>query len=155
MGQHIAKVGDNVAVGAVIATIEAGTGTAPAPCRDCTGPQVVEVPAAPAVAAPATEAATLSPAVRRAVLEHGIDPSTVKGSGKDGRITKEDVETAAAAKRRPRRQPLPLPLLHPPPAGDRGEERVKMTRLRQTVARGLKERAGHRSACSPRSTIAT
>ena len=138
MGQHIAKVGDNVAVGAVIATIEAGTGTAPSPAAIAPA-KVVEVPAAPAVAAPATEAATLSPAVRRAVLEHGIDPSTVKGSGKDGRITKEDVETAAAAKSAAPAPAVAAAVAAPAPSGDRGEERVKMTRLRQTVARRLKE----------------
>ena len=138
MGQHIAKVGDNVAVGAVIATIEAGTGTAPAPAAIAPA-KVVEAPAAPAVAAPATEAATLSPAVRRAVLEHGIDPATVKGSGKDGRITKEDVETAAAAKSAAPAPAVAAAVAAPAPSGDRGEERVKMTRLRQTVARRLKE----------------
>jgi 2-oxoglutarate dehydrogenase E2 component (dihydrolipoamide succinyltransferase) len=138
MGQHIAKVGDNVAVGAVIATIEAGTGTAPAPAAIAPA-KVVEAPAAPAVAAPATEAATLSPAVRRAVLEHGIDPATVKGSGKDGRITKEDVETAAAAKSAAPAPAVAAAVSAPAPSGDRGEERVKMTRLRQTVARRLKE----------------
>jgi 2-oxoglutarate dehydrogenase E2 component (dihydrolipoamide succinyltransferase) len=124
----------------VIATIEAGTGTAPAPAAIAPA-KVVEAPPHPAAAAaPATEAATLSPAVRRAVLEHGIDPATVKGTGKDGRLTKEDVEPLPLRKARPRRQPLPLPLLHPPPAGTRGEERVKMTRLRQTIARRLKRR---------------
>ena len=97
---------------------------------------------APAAAAPAEagDSATLSPAVRRAVLEHGIDPAAVKGTGKDGRLTKEDVLAAAAAK-----SAAPAPAAAAPapapaaPAGDRGEERVKMTRLRQTVAKRLKE----------------
>ena len=134
MGQQIAKVGDNVAVGAVIATIEAGSG-APAAAPAAAAP-------APAAAAPAEagDSATLSPAVRRAVLEHGIDPAAVKGTGKDGRLTKEDVLAAAAAK-----SAAPAPAAAAPapapaaPAGDRGEERVKMTRLRQTVAKRLKE----------------
>ena len=54
--------------------------------------------AAPAPAASEellTPAQTMSPAVRRAVLEHGVDPSTIKGTGKDGRLTKEDVLAAA------------------------------------------------------------
>ena len=145
MGQQIAKVGDNVAVGAVIATIEdatpsAGaepvaerTETAVAPASD-TLPKA-EIPAA------ADTATTLSPAVRRAVLEHGIDPASVKGTGKDGRITKEDVVAAAAAK-----SAAPAPVLKTAqaepveaPSGTRGEERVKMTRIRQTIARRLKE----------------
>ncbi|MFO1256003.1 MAG: 2-oxoglutarate dehydrogenase complex dihydrolipoyllysine-residue succinyltransferase [Sphingomonadaceae bacterium] len=130
MGQHIAKVGDNVAVGAVIATIEAGSGAAAAPAPAAVAP-------APAPEASPAEASTLSPAVRRAVLEHGIDPASVKGTGKDGRITKEDVLTAAAAK-----SAAPAPAASAPApaaAGGRGEERVKMTRLRQTVAKRLKE----------------
>ncbi len=147
MGQFLAQVGDNVAVGAVIATIEAGTGTAPAPAaiapaKVVAAPVVaaaVPVAAAPVAAAPASEAATLSPAVRRAVLEHGIDPGTVKGSGKDGRITKEDVVSAAAAKSAAPAPALAAAIAAPAPAGTRGEERVKMTRLRQTVARRLKE----------------
>ena len=147
MGQFLAQVGDNVAVGAVIATIEAGTGTAPAPAAIAPA-KVVAAPvvaaaapvaAAPVAAAPASEAATLSPAVRRAVLEHGIDPGTVKGSGKDGRITKEDVVSAAAAKSAAPAPALAAAIAAPAPAGTRGEERVKMTRLRQTVARRLKE----------------
>ena len=145
MGQHIAKVGDNVAVGAVITTIEdsvPAAGAEPIAAR-------TEAPIAPASnsaapteaapAAPAPEASTLSPAVRRAVLEHGIDPGTVKGSGKDGRITKEDVVSAAAAKSAAPAPPLAAAIAAPAARGTRGEERVKMTRLRQTVARRLKE----------------
>ena len=147
MGQFLAQVGDNVAVGAVIATIEAGTGTAPAPAAIAPA-KVVAAPAAaaaapvapaPVAAAPVSEAATLSPAVRRAVLEHGIDPGTVKGSGKDGRITKEDVVSAAAAKSAAPAPAVAAAMAAPAASGDRGEERVKMTRLRQTVARRLKE----------------
>ncbi|MBA4161872.1 MAG: dihydrolipoyllysine-residue succinyltransferase [Novosphingobium sp.] len=135
MGQQIAKVGDNVAVGAVIATIEAGSGAAaPAPA-----PAPAAVAPAPAPAAAPAEAATLSPAVRRAVLEHGVDPSAIKGSGKDGRITKEDVVAAAAAKSAAPAPAVAAPAAPPAPAGSRGEERVKMTRLRQTVAKRLKE----------------
>ena len=94
MGQYLAQVGDNVAVGAVIATIEAGSGAAAAPAA--AAPAAALAPAAPAAAA--SDAAVLSPAVRRAVLEHGIDPATVTGTGKDGRLTKEDVVAAAQAK---------------------------------------------------------
>jgi 2-oxoglutarate dehydrogenase E2 component (dihydrolipoamide succinyltransferase) len=133
MGQQIAKVGDTVAVGAVIATIEAGSG---APAAADAAPAPAPVAAVPAAA---SEASTLSPAVRRAVLEHGIDPASVKGTGKDGRLTKEDVVAAAQAKTS---APTSKPAQAEPvaaPSGARGEERVKMTRLRQTVARRLKE----------------
>ena len=145
MGQYLAQAGDNVAVGAVIATIEDGSPSAGAePVAERT-----EAPIAPASdsvapkAAPApvvtSDAAVLSPSVRRAVLEHGIDPATVTGSGKDGRITKEDVVAAAQAK-----SSAPAPTVSGPAAapatnvGERGEERVKMTRLRQTIAKRLK-----------------
>ncbi len=133
MGQHIAKAGDNVAVGAVIGTIEAGSGAAAASAA-------APVAAAPAPAADESDAAVLSPAVRRAVLEHGIDPASIKGTGKDGRITKEDVLAAAAAKSAAPAPAVSAPAAAPAAAaGSRGEERVKMTRLRQTVARRLKE----------------
>ena len=148
MGQHIAKVGDNVAVGAVITTIEDGSPAAgPAPVTERTAAPVppasdtMPKADAPKVEAAPTDAAALSPSVRRAVLEHGIDPGTVKGSGKDGRLTKEDVVAAAQAKTA---APAPVSTAAPAPAaaaasGERGAERVKMTRLRQTVARRLKE----------------
>jgi 2-oxoglutarate dehydrogenase E2 component (dihydrolipoamide succinyltransferase) len=142
LGAHAVKVGDTVNVGAMIGTIEAGEGTAPAPAPRAEAPAAA--PAAPAQQAPAepgSEAAALSPSVRRAVLEHGVDPSTVTGTGKDGRITKDDVVAAASAKTSapaPAAAPAPAPAAAPA-TSDRKEERVRMTRLRQTVARRLKD----------------
>ena len=150
LGQHIAKVGDNVLVGAVITTIEHGApaaGAAPVAERT-TAPVPPASDTMPKVDAAPADAAALSPSVRRAVLEHGIDPGTVKGSGKDGRLTKEDVVAAAAMKqdgaktsaRPPAATSAPVPATAAnTPSGERGAERVKMTRLRQTVARRLKE----------------
>ena len=103
-------------------------------------------------------AQTLSPAVRRAVLEHGLDPSTIKGSGKDGRLTKEDVLSAAKAKRASGDNIAPAAPAQAQQVagggsdggadagtakgaastGERNEERVKMTRMRQTIAKRLK-----------------
>ncbi len=140
MGEHAVAVGDTVEVGAMIATIEAGniSASAPAPAKaQSPQPAVTESPAASTGEGPAA----LSPSVRRAVLEHGVDPSMVKGTGKDGRITKEDVTAAAQAKPA---QPSQAPAAAAPPAAtasitDRKEERVRMTRLRQTIAKRLKE----------------
>ncbi|AXB77360.1 2-oxoglutarate dehydrogenase complex dihydrolipoyllysine-residue succinyltransferase [Novosphingobium sp. P6W] len=144
MGQHIAAEGDNVVVGALITTIEAGSG-APAAAKPAAAPAAAPAASAPApapTAAPATEeasagASVLSPAVRRAILEHGIDPASIKGTGKDGRITKDDVLEAAKnkpASAAPAAAGAPASV----PASARGEERVKMTRLRQTIAKRLK-----------------
>jgi 2-oxoglutarate dehydrogenase E2 component (dihydrolipoamide succinyltransferase) len=102
-------------------------------------------PAVTSTAAPAPAAASensdlpLSPAVRRLVLELGIDPSKIKGTGKDGRLTKEDV--VAAAKGAPAAAATSASTTTPAasaPTGARQEERVKMTRLRQTIAKRLK-----------------
>ncbi|MBB6123514.1 2-oxoglutarate dehydrogenase complex dihydrolipoyllysine-residue succinyltransferase [Sphingobium subterraneum] len=151
LGQQLVAEGDTVNVGAVIATIEAaGAGAAPS-APAAAAPTAAPAPAAAAAAAPAPAVAapapaddggsvTLSPAVRRLVLEHGLDPSRIKGTGKDGRLTRDDVMaaiesgTAAAA-------PQPVAQAEAaaaPAASARGEERVKMTRLRQTVAKRLK-----------------
>ncbi len=139
MGQHLAKVGDNVSVGAVIATVEAGgSAAAAAPAAAAPAPAPAPAPAA-AAATPAGDAAVLSPAVRRAVLEHGVDPTAIKGTGKDGRLTKEDVVAAAAAKSAAPAPAAAAPASAPAAAGSRGEERVKMTRLRQTIAKRLKD----------------
>jgi 2-oxoglutarate dehydrogenase E2 component (dihydrolipoamide succinyltransferase) len=93
---------------------------------------------------------TLSPAVRRAVLEYHVDPTRIRGTGKDGRLTKDDVIAAAEAQKSEAAAPAPqarapaasapAPQVRAPAApAERREERVKMTRLRQTVARRLKE----------------
>ena len=153
MGEYSVAVGETVAVGAVIATIEDDVGPGEqaqiepreqAPAKKPAAPAPADAPA-PAVAKVSAGDATqtLSPAVRRAVLEHGVDPSSIKGSGKDGRLTKEDVLSAAQA-RTAAPAPAPAPAAAPAPApaepaaGGRREERVKMTRMRQTIARRLK-----------------
>nr|WP_314463661.1 2-oxoglutarate dehydrogenase complex dihydrolipoyllysine-residue succinyltransferase [uncultured Novosphingobium sp.] len=143
MGQQLVAEGDTVVVGALIATIEEGTGAAAAP-KAAAAPAAAAPAPAPAAAAVAPAAAAsdeasagssvLSPAVRRAVLEHGIDPATIKGTGKDGRITKDDV--LEAAKNKPASAPVAASAAAAPAA--RNEERVKMTRLRQTIAKRLK-----------------
>ena len=89
MGAYIVPEGATVNVGAVIGMIEAGSG-APA-----AAPAAVSAAAPEPVATADVADLTLSPAVRRLVLELGIDPTSVKGSGKDGRLTREDVLAAA------------------------------------------------------------
>ena len=143
MGAYAVEEGATVNVGAVIGSIDAGTGAsspavAPVVAAAAVAPVVTTTPAP----APAAEAENsdlpLSPAVRRLVLELGIDPSKIKGTGKDGRLTKEDVVAAAKG--------APAPSADAPVAatpttqatGARQEERVKMTRLRQTIAKRLK-----------------
>jgi 2-oxoglutarate dehydrogenase E2 component (dihydrolipoamide succinyltransferase) len=174
--EQLAEEGDNVAVGAVIARIDekatAGAAApAPSPAQAAavatTNPAGAgETPALRGDAiAPVAEAehgddqiTTLSPAVRRAVLEYHVDPTSIRGTGKDGRLTKDDVIAAAqgqkasapaqagsqieakASPAAPQSTPAPRPDWAPASAGaQRKEERVKMTRLRQTVARRLKE----------------
>ena len=168
--EQLVKEGDNVEVGAIIARIdEKATSAAAAPAV----PRADEVAAAattnpagagetPALRADAGASVaelereedhitTLSPAVRRAVLEFHVDPTKIRGTGKDGRLTKDDVIAAAEAQKAAPAQPsakapsAPAPsapaqqIKAPAGAGERREERVKMTRLRQTVARRLKE----------------
>lgn len=139
MSQHVVAVGDTVEVGAVIAIVEEGATAGAAPAAAAAK---ADTPAPAATGELLTPAQTMSPAVRRAVLEHGVDPSTIKGTGKDGRLTKEDVLAAAEAKAKGPATPAPAPAAAPaaPVAsgGARGTERVKMTRMRQTIAKRLK-----------------
>ena len=151
MGDQLVKVGDTVAVGAVIASINAGAAATPAnPPGPGETPAPKAVEEAPAPAPPPAEESsnlTLSPAVRRVVLEHHLDPSKIHGTGKDGRITKDDVLAAAETNKAEPPAPPSAPAQAgavtsaPASAGAQGrqEERVRMTRLRQTVARRLKE----------------
>ncbi len=150
MGELVVAEGDTVNVGAVIARIEEGASAAtaaPPAVEDQTavGKAEAAAPAEPA-AAPADEESgdpvTLSPSVRRAVLEYGVDPTKIKGTGKDGRLTKDDVVAAAKTQSRPAPvAPAAAPVAAVPAASGSGrkEERVRMTRLRQTVASRLKE----------------
>lgn len=141
MGQQLVAEGDTVSVGAVIAMIEAGSGAAAAPVAAASTPAPATSIATPApAAADDTSAVTLSPAVRRLVLEHGLDPSKIAGTGKDGRLTKDDVMAAISS------GAAALAVASVPATANvaaesgpsRAQERVKMTRLRQTVAKRLK-----------------
>ncbi|OLE32341.1 MAG: dihydrolipoamide succinyltransferase [Alphaproteobacteria bacterium 13_1_20CM_3_64_12] len=128
LGEIVAKDGETVAVGALLGQIKDGAAgaaakPAAAPAKPAPAAQASSSAAASSAAAaskaPPNEA-PLAPSVRKISAESGIDAATVPGSGKDGRVTKGDmlaaIEKAAS-----------------------GEERVKMTRLRQTIARRLKD----------------
>ncbi|GAA0288452.1 2-oxoglutarate dehydrogenase complex dihydrolipoyllysine-residue succinyltransferase [Psychrosphaera haliotis] len=81
----------------------------------------------------------MSPSVRRLVSEKGLDASKIKGSGKNGKITKEDVETFASNASKPAKSaPAPQAAVQAP-TGDRTQKRVPMTRLRKTIANRLLE----------------
>lgn len=140
---QLVKEGDTVNVDAVIALIgdsASAAGNVPDAPRTETAKSVDEQKLTQDTAPAASADLTLSPAVRRLVLELGIDPTKVKGSGKDGRLTKEDV--LAAAKGSSTTAPAAAqPTAAPVAAAGAGrqEERIKMTRLRQTVARRLKD----------------
>ena len=170
--EQLVQEGDTVAVGAVIARIDQSATATAAPTAPSPAQAAAESTTNPAGAgetpalrgdttAPVAELehdedhiTTLSPAVRRAVLEYHVDPTSIRGTGKDGRLTKDDVIAAAEAKGAepspaiapqakapaPPAQPAPAPQAKAPAvAGERKEERVKMSRLRQTIARRLKE----------------
>jgi len=127
------KDGETVAVGALLGSVSEGASAA--------GAKPTAAKAAPAKAAPAAKPAAekpaaepvLSPAPRRVIGEYGLDPTAIAGTGKDGRVTKGDALAAAAPKAKSAEAPR-----SPRESGPR-EERVKMTRLRQTIARRLKE----------------
>ncbi len=127
----IAAAGTTVNVGALLGSIaEGAAGAAP----KAEAPKAATTPAAPAAAKPAE---TLSPAVRKAVVENKLDPATISGTGKDGRITKGDVIEQLAKPVAAAPAPVVMPPAAPSPAG--AEERVKMTRLRATIAKRLKD----------------
>ena len=138
-----AAPGTTVNVGALLGRIEEGAaGSAPAKAVEAPAPKRAEP------AAPAKSDAPLSPAVRKMVEENKIDTAAVPGSGKDGRITKGDViahlEKPAAATVT-EAKPLVIPVAPAPPRAASApgdglrEERVKMSRLRLTIARRLKD----------------
>ncbi|WP_312696735.1 2-oxoglutarate dehydrogenase complex dihydrolipoyllysine-residue succinyltransferase [Sphingobacterium mizutaii] len=144
----IAQEGDTLEIGAVVCTIEdgdapAGSGDAPAKKEEAPAAQAESKTAqAEADESPETYAAgTASPAAAKILREKGIDPSTIKGTGKDGRITKEDAEkaqaTPAKAESKPAAPAAAVTATAPVSAGDRVERREKMSSLRKTIAKRL------------------
>jgi 2-oxoglutarate dehydrogenase E2 component (dihydrolipoamide succinyltransferase) len=152
LGEIVAKDGETVAVGALLGQIKDGAaGAAAKPAAAPAKPASAAQPSSSAAASSAAAAskssaneAPLAPSVRKISAESGIDAATVPGSGKDGRVTKGDMLAAiekAASAPTPINQPAAaVQMRAPSPADDAArEERVKMTRLRQTIARRLKD----------------
>jgi 2-oxoglutarate dehydrogenase E2 component (dihydrolipoamide succinyltransferase) len=158
LGEIIAKDGETVAVGALLGQItEGGAAAKPAaaPAKPAAAAVAPAQSAAPAAKAPPADRAPpadkappadapLAPSVRKLSAESGINASTVPGSGKDGRVTKGDmlaaIERAASAPTPVNQPAAAVQVRSPSPADDAArEERVKMTRLRQTIARRLKD----------------
>jgi 2-oxoglutarate dehydrogenase E2 component (dihydrolipoamide succinyltransferase) len=127
-------------VGGAGAQFVAPAPKAPEPTKAEAPPPAAPI-SAPAPAAPAPASMPLSPSVQRIVTENKLDLSAIAGSGKDGRITKGDALSATAASTlaaTPTPAPQPAEPAVPRVPAER-EERVRMSRLRQTIARRLKE----------------
>ncbi len=134
LSKIVAAEGATVGLDAHLATVSAGAGAA--------APAAAPATAAAAAPAPAPAAKDVedAPSAKKMMAEQGISRDQVAASGKDGRVMKGDVIAAVAAgAKAPAPAPAPAPRA-PSPAGDAPrEERVKMTRLRQTIARRLKD----------------
>ena len=148
LSEVIAKDGETVAAGALLGQISpGGAGAAAAPAAKAAPAPAKSAPA-PAAAAPAPAAKAgeakptdmpASPAAAKIAADKGLDVNSVAGSGKRGQVLKGDVLEAASA---PKAAPAPAPaVVRAPSVADDAsrEERVRMTRLRQTIARRLKE----------------
>ena len=148
-----ANPGDTVDVGALLGAIAAGAGAAAAPkqeakteapANNAAGPETIK-PEPAAAPVTATDRAP-APSAQKLINENGLDAGNIAGSGKAGQVLKEDVlaslaKTAAAPAAKPAEAKAPAPAPRAPVAADDAgkEERVKMTRLRQTIARRLKD----------------
>ena len=132
MGEIVHAEGATVLAEQVIGHLNAGATAASAPAAA----------AAPAAAPAAADAGddVLTPSVRRLIAEKGLDAAKIQGSGKNGRVTKEDVEKflsgAPAAPAKAAAAPIAAA---PVVSGDRSQKRVPMTRLRKTIANRLLE----------------
>src|SRR6478752_6140625 len=133
------KDGDTVAVGALLGQIKEGAGATP---KAAPAPQKPAEQPKPASGAPSRSTEMpMPPSALKMAAESGVDPSKVAGSGMHGQVTKGDmiaaIERAAAT---PTPVAAPVQMRAPSPADDAArEERVHMTRLRQTIARRLKD----------------
>jgi 2-oxoglutarate dehydrogenase E2 component (dihydrolipoamide succinyltransferase) len=163
LSEIVAKDGETVAVGALLGQIQSQGGGKAAPAKSAEPAKAAPPPkaaAAPAVQTVAAQAAApqvvkeapkpsagdlpLAPSVRRLAAESGIAPQSVPGSGPAGRVTKGDmlaaIERAAASPVVLAQPAASIQVRAPSPADDAArEERVRMTKLRQTIARRLKD----------------
>jgi len=130
----LVEPGASVAPGAVIARIGASMAAPVKAAAEAAPAKTVSAPAAPA--ASGTGERPVAPSVRRIAAEANVDPSGIPGSGRDGRATKAD---ALAYVNQPKVPTMPDTQARPPRETGPREERVRMTRLRQTIARRLKE----------------
>ena len=140
LGAIVAEEGATVLSNQVLGSIEEGSAAAAAPAPAAAAP-AASAPAAPAAGG---EDPIAAPAARQLAEENGINLASIKGTGKDGRVTKEDVVAAVEAKKNapaaaPAKAAAPAAAAPVFAAGDRTEKRVPMTRVRATVAKRLVE----------------
>ena len=148
--RHAAKEGETIGIGALIARIESSDGAAAptAPTPAVAAPAAVPLAQAAAPGAATYATGVPSPAAGKILDEKGVAAADVVGSGRDGRITKEDAQNAQARPAAPAPQAAPasapaiakVPTVAPQPgapAGSRGQRRERMSNLRKTVARRL------------------
>jgi len=138
----VANEGDTLAIGAVVCTIEEGGAAAPkaAPAAAEAQPAETQKTTEPTATGNGSSYATgtPSPSAGKILAEKGVDAAAVKGSGVDGRITKEDAMKAEKAAEKPAAKPADKAQLAVAAApGSRSERRQKMTPLRKTVAKRL------------------
>lgn len=138
LAEIVKNEGDTVLSNEVLGKLTAGAVAAAAPAAPAAA-----TPAAAAAPAAAADDAILSPAARKLAEENGIDPNSIAGTGKGGRVTKEDVLAAVEAKKNAPAAPAAKPAAAAEApvvaAGDRTEKRVPMTRLRAKIAERLVE----------------
>ena len=168
ISEIVVKEGESVAVGAILGSIAEGqaatAAAAPAPkpaeqpaqAKPAPAPQPIQVSPPPEARASAPQSApsrpqsadTLAPSVRRLAEESGISPAAVTGTGRDGRVTKGDMLAVIEGGASPsapisfgkiQAPPTQAPRAPYSPPAEAREERVRMTKLRQTIARRLKE----------------
>lgn len=151
---HVAAEGDDLGIGALVAKIDTGAAGKSAPAESA---KTKDAPAPAPTQDDGYAAGTPSPAAAKILREAGVDAGSVNGTGRDGRITKEDAQKAAAS---PTPQPSPAPAAAPPPsvpvkatdtsgktaapstgaaALSRDTRTEKMSRMRRTIASRLVE----------------